>query len=347
MSKRSERRSYRTGDERLDRQVEKLVAEAQVAPDEDLVFEMAVSALRLGREAADRGDLKLVNAALKELRYSFAVFAPYARVRKVSMFGSARIAPGSPEYETARGVGRLMADAGWMVITGGGPGIMAAGVEGAGLESSFGVGIQLPFEETPSFAVDDPKWINFRYFFTRKLTFIKQSHGFVLLPGGYGTLDEAFEVLCLQQTGRAALAPIILLDPPGSTYWESWLHFIEHELTGRGLVSPQDLELVRVARSPEEAGDELTGFYRVYHSSRYVGRRLIIRLNSDIDDHTLDRLNDEFSGILLSGEIERADATDSERTDDDLVDLPRLALRFDRRNFARLRVMIDVINGRR
>jgi uncharacterized protein (TIGR00730 family) len=346
VSRRSERR-YRTGDEELDRLIDELVEGAGVAPDDDLVFEMVVSSLRLGRETADRGELKLVNSALKELRYSFAVFAPYVGIRKVSMFGSARIAEGTPEYETARAVGRTMAAEGWMIITGAGPGIMAAGIDGAGLDHSFGVGIQLPFEETPSFALDDPKWINFRYFFTRKLTFIKQSHGFVLLPGGYGTLDEAFEALCLQQTGRAALAPIVLLDPPASTYWESWVHFIEHELVGRGLVSPQDLELVRIARSPEEACDELTGFYRVYHSSRYVGRRLIVRLNDDIDDATLARLNNEFTDILNGGTIERADATDSERADHDHVELPRLALRFDRRNFARLRVMIDVINGRR
>jgi uncharacterized protein (TIGR00730 family) len=349
VSKPSERPrpGYRTGDPRLDRDIERLVADAAVGPDADLLFEMVVSALRLGRESADRGDLKLVNAALKELRYSFEVFAPYAGVRKVSMFGSARITPGTPEYETARAVGRLLAESGWMVITGGGPGIMAAGVEGAGLDRSFGVGIRLPFEEVPSFAVDDPKWVNFRYFFTRKLTFIKQSHGFVLLPGGYGTLDEAFEVLCLQQTGRAALAPIVLLDPPGSTYWETWLHFVEHELTGRGLVSPHDLELVRIARAPEEVCDELLGFYRIYHSSRYVGRRLVLRLTQPIDDALLSRLNNEFADILTNGSIESIGPTQSEIDDDDFVDLPRIAMRFDRRNFSRLRVLIDVLNGRR
>jgi uncharacterized protein (TIGR00730 family) len=349
VSKPSERRrsGYRTGDAKLDREVERLFASADVGADSDLLSEMVVSALRLGLDSADRGDLKLVNAALKELRYSFAVFAPYRGVRKASMFGSARIVPGTPEYETARSLGRLLAESGWMVITGGGPGIMAAGVEGAGLEHSFGVGIQLPFEEAPSFAADDPKWINFRYFFTRKVTFIKQSHGFALLPGGYGTLDEAFEVLCLQQTGRAALAPIVLVDPPGSTYWETWLHFVEHELAGRSLVSPQDLELVRIARSPEEACEELTSFYRVYHSSRYVGRRLVIRLVDDVDDATLHRLNNEFADILTNGAIERIGATQSEIDDEDFVDLPRIALRFDRRNYSRLRVLIDVLNGQR
>lgn len=346
-SPRSGRTRYRTGISDLDERIEALVHDAGAAPDEDLVFEMVVSCLRMAREDADRAELKLVNSALKELRYSFRVFEPYVGIRKVSLFGSARIEEHDLEYEVARDMGRLMADAGWMVITGAGPGIMSAGVEGAGLDRSFGVGIQLPFESVAPLFADDPKLINFRYFFTRKLTFMKESHGFVLLPGGFGTMDEAFELLTLQQTGRMPLVPTVLLDPPGSSYWESWRHFVQHELVGRGLVSPHDLELIRITDSVEEARDELCGFYEVFHSTRYVGKRLIIRTLTPVSDEVLARLNTEFEDIVASGGIERVSVSDPELASDDHVDLPRVALRFDRRSLARLRVMIDVINGRR
>lgn len=340
------RTKYRTGNEELDREIERLVADAGVEPDEDLVFEMVVSALRMGREAADRGELKLVSAALKELRYSFLVFEPYHSTRKVSIFGSARIRPGTPEYACARELGRQVADQGWMVITGAGPGIMEAGIDGAGAENSFGVNIVLPFEaEASPFIADDPKLINFRYFFTRKLTFMKESHGFVLLPGGFGTMDEAFELLTLTQTGRSPLAPIVLLDPPGSTYWETWRNFVDVELAQRSLISPEDTSLFLITDSVEEAVEELVGFYRVFHSSRFVGRRLILRLRHEIGDALLERLNGEFADILESGTIDRTEVTDAERDDHDHVDLPRLALRFDRRSYSRLRVLIDVLNG--
>ena len=270
---------------------------------------MVVSCLRMAREDADRGELKLVNSALKELRYSFRVFEPYVGIRKVSLFGSARIKEEDLEYEVARDMGRLMADAG---LDGHHRRRARAscrpGVEGAGLDRSFGVGIQLPFESVAPMFVEDPKLINFRYFFTRKLTFMKESHGFVLLPGGFGTMDEAFELLTLQQTGRMPLVPTVLLDPPGSSYWESWRHFVEHELVGRGLVSPHDLELIRITDSVEEARDELCGFYEVFHSTRYVGKRLIIRTHRPVSDEVLARLNTEFEDILVAGGIERVDA---------------------------------------
>lgn len=338
------RPKYRTGDDDLDRRIKKLVAAAGVGPDDDLVFEMIVSALRMGREAADRGELKMVNSALKELRYSFGVFEPYTHARKASIFGSARTTEDSPEYEVARDVGEALAAAGWMVITGAGPGIMEAGIEGAGVENSFGVGIVLPFETPPAVIEGDPKLINFRYFFTRKVTFIKESDGFVLLPGGFGTMDEAFELLTLIQTGRAPIAPIVLLDPPGNTYWESWQTFVERELAGRGLISPADLGLVHITSSVDDTCAELTGFYRRFHSTRFVGRRLVIRLLEDIPDAVLARLNREFADIVVTGEIERTSVTPSELDDADHVDLPRLALRFDRRSYARLRRLIDTLN---
>lgn len=338
---------YRTGRDDLDRRIEKLVKAAGVEDDADLVFEMVVSALRMSREGADRGELKLVNAALKELRYSFLVFEPYSSIRKASIFGSARTTEDSPEYEAARDVGRELAKAGWMVITGAGPGIMQAGIEGAGVENSFGVGIILPFETPPAIIEGDSKMINFRYFFTRKVMFLKESQGFVLLPGGFGTMDEAFELLTLLQTGRAPIAPIVLLDPPGSTYWEGWEAFVQRELAGRGLISPADLGLVKITNSVDEACEELTGFYKVFHSARYVGRRLVLRLHEDVSDKVLARLNKEFADIIVTGAIERIGATDSERNDNDEVELPRIAFRFNKHGYARLRLLIDTVNGRR
>lgn len=340
------RARYRTGNEAVDDHIASLVEAAGVRRDLDLVFEMIVSAVRMGRESADRGDLKLANAALKELRYSFLVFEPYADVPKVSIFGSARLTPEDASYGVARDFGRLMAAEDWMVITGAGPGIMEAGIEGAGPDRAFGVNIVLPFESEPSpLLVGDPKLINYRYFFTRKVTFMKESKAFALLPGGFGTMDELFELLTLMQTGRTVTAPIVLLEPPGGTYWPTLLQFLESEHARRGLISPSDLCLVRRCDTVAEAVAEITGFYRVYHSQRSVGRRLVLRLNRDVDDALLDDLNDEFADIVVRGRIERVDASPSEVDDGDVVDLPRLAFQFNRSGFARLRMLIDRLNS--
>ncbi len=339
------RSRYRTGDEALDQQIVDLLEAAGVHRDADLVFEMLVSATRMGREAVDRGDLKLVNAALKELRYSFLVFEPYRRVRKVSIFGSARTKVDDPGYRVARDFGRAMADRGWMVITGGGPGIMEAGIDGAGADRAFGVNIVLPFEQEPTpLLVGDPKLINFRYFFTRKLSFMKESSAFAMLPGGFGTLDETYELLTLMQTGRTPIVPVVLIEPQGSTYWESWLHFTETELAGRSLISPEDLSLVRICPTIDEAVREICAFYARYHSMRFVGRRLVLRLTSPVDDDELDALNREFADIIAGSPIERTEASAGEVDDDDVPGLPRIALGFDRRSFARLRHLIDRLN---
>ncbi len=218
---------YRTGDDALDAEVAALAERVSDPADADLIFELVASALRLARDGADRGDLKIANAALKEMRHAFHVFAPYRAARKVAIFGSARTQPEDPLYRQTRQLAAAMAELDWMVVTGAGPGIMEAGIEGAGPENAFGVSILLPFETTTSqFLADDPKLVNFRYFFTRKLEFIKESDAFVLLPGGYGTLDEAFELLTLLQTGKAQPAPVIMLDVPGGTYWEHWGTFV-------------------------------------------------------------------------------------------------------------------------
>jgi uncharacterized protein (TIGR00730 family) len=337
---------YRTGNADLDTRIDDLVAAAGIGRDGDLVHEMIVSAIRMGREAADRGDLKLVNATLKELRYTFLVFEPYETVRKVAIFGSARTRPDDPGYVMARDFGRAIADEDWMVITGAGPGIMEAGIDGAGADRSFGVNIVLPFEASAAPVIaGDPKLINYRYFFTRKLTFLKESSAFALLPGGFGTMDEAFELLTLMQTGRSPVAPVVLLEPEGSTYWTSWHRFVEEDLAARGLISEADFAFSRICTTVEAAVDEVCRFYSTFHSYRYVGRRTIVRLQRELTDTELGALNRDFADIVVSGAIERVPPAQPEIDDGDHVDLPRIAFTFDKMSYARLRQLIDQLNA--
>lgn len=338
---------YRTGDAELDRQIAALVEQVDAGANADLVSELLVSSLRLALDHASRGDLKVANAALKEMRYTFHVFAPYREALKVSIFGSARTRPDDPLYDQTRRLAARLAELDWMVITGAGPGIMAAGIEGAGPESSFGVSIRLPFEATATeFILDDPKLVNFRYFFTRKLAFVKESDGFALLPGGFGTLDEAFELLTLVQTGKAMPAPIVLLDVPDGSYWKGWLAFAEAELLGRGYISERDLSLLRVTDDVDVAVDEITGFYANYRSLRFVQGDLVLRMLHAPGGADLVALNRDFADIVVKGEIAKIDATPAEVADDDGVGLERLAFRFDRRSWARVRELIDALNGR-
>jgi len=336
---------YRTGDPEIDQQIEDLITNLGDVNDADLVFELIVSAVRLARDRATRGDLKIANAALKEMRYAFNAFEPYRAARKAAIFGSARTRRDDPLYEQTAALARRLADADWMVITGAGPGIMEAGIEGAGAANSFGVSIRLPFEAaTTQFLADDPKLVNFRYFFTRKVTFVKESHAFVLLPGGFGTLDEGFELLTLVQTGKAPPAPIILLDVPGGTFWLSWLQFVERELRARGYISPEDLQLVKITDDASVALDEITGFYRNYHSLRFVEGNLVLRMQTLPSPERIAALNTEFADIVVSGQIEPTTTSKAELGDDDYPDLARLRMRFDRRSYSRLRVLIDRIN---
>src|SRR3954465_10697683 len=297
---------YRTGDDTLDAEVAALVEQVSDPADADLIFELVASSLRLARDSADRGDLKIANAALKEMRHAFHVFAPYRSALKVAIFGSARTQPDSPLYLQARDFAAAMAKLDWMVVTGAGPGIMEAGIEGAGPDNAFGVSILLPFEgTTPGFMPDDPKLVNFQYFFTRKLSFVKESDAFVLLPGGFGTLDEAFETLTLIQTGKAQPAPIVLLDVPGGTYWHGWNEFVQAELDQRGYISPEDRKFLLVTDDVDVAVEELTGFYANYHSRRFVEGELVLRGQHAPDDEQLEALNDVFAPIVTTGKIER------------------------------------------
>jgi hypothetical protein len=335
---------YRTGDPALDAAVAELVDRA-TDEDADLIFELVATALRLARDHADRGDLKMANAALKEMRYSFHVFDPYRAQRKVAIFGSARTQPDDPLYHQARRFAEAIAEQDWMVVTGAGPGIMEAGIEGAGPERAFGVSIRLPFEAaTTQFIADDPKLINFRYFFTRKLAFVKESDAFVLLPGGFGTMDEAFELLTLVQTGKAQPAPIVLLDTPHGTYWHGWLRFVRDELLANGYVSEEDLALLTVTDDVDVAVTAVTRFFTNYRSQRFVDGRLVLRLRRAPSDDTLAALSDEFADIIRRGRIERVDASPAEVEDDDALDAERVAFWFNRHGWPRLRELVDRLN---
>jgi uncharacterized protein (TIGR00730 family) len=291
-------------------------------------------------------DLKIASAAITEMRDAFAMFAPYRGIPKVTIFGSARTKSDDPLYAQTRQVAKQLADAGWMVVTGAGPGIMEAGMEGAGVERSIGVSIRLPFEtDANSIIADDDKHVSMKYFFTRKLMLVKQSAAFICLPGGFGTLDETFELLTLTQTGKGIPVPIVFLDTPGDTYWDSVHNFVLHQLVPRGLVSATDTALYRITGSCDEAVEEITRFYTNYHSIRSVGDDLIIRLRQAPTDEQLSALNRQFAHLVKSGEIHRTEPYSIERRHDDQLDLARIALTFNRRGYAELRAMIDVLNS--
>jgi uncharacterized protein (TIGR00730 family) len=312
---------------------------------EQLVQQIKETADKLIRDQTNRGDVKLLSTALKELRYAFKIFAPYRHRRKVTVFGSARLPAGHPAYEQAVAFSRRLAEAGFMVITGAASGIMEAGHVGAGRENSIGVNILLPFEQDAnSIIAGDPKLMHLKYFFTRKLLFVKESDAVALFPGGFGTQDEGFEVLTLVQTGKSHIFPIVMVDEPGGDYWKQWQHYIEGVLLPRGLISPADTALYKVTDSVDEAAREVLNFYRVYHSMRYVQRDLVLRLQRALPEALLQRLRTEFADIVESGTIEQTAALPAEANESHLAKLPRLRFHFDRRNLGRLRLLINTIN---
>ena len=312
---------------------------------EQMVQQIRETADKLIRDGTTRGDVKLLNTALKELRYSFKVFSRYKQFRKVTVFGSARLPPEDSAYQTAVAFGREMAKAGYMVITGAASGIMEAGHVGAGRDMSIGVNILLPFEQSSNpIIANDPKLIHLKYFFTRKLLFVKESDAVALFPGGFGTQDEGFEALTLVQTGKSHLFPIVMVDAPGANYWTVWHRYIVDVLLQRKLISPADLALYKITDSVEEAVAEIKQFYRVYHSMRYVGDDLVLRLQSPLAEERLAQLRTEFADIVVRGTIEQVNALPAEAGEAHLAHLPRLQFRFDRKNIGRLRQMIDRIN---
>ena len=314
-------------------------------PEIDLLQEIITTVVKLSQDHPDRGDLKIIHNAFKEMRFGFKLFAPYRHIRKVSVFGSARTMPHEPVYHQAEEFARNITGKNFMVITGAGEGIMKGAQGGAGRDQSFGMNIYLPFEQAANkFIENDPKLITFKYFFTRKLFFIKEADAVVLFPGGFGTHDEGYEALTLIQTGKSDPLPVVFLDAPGGTFWKTWESYVRKELLGRNLISSEDLSLFKVTDDTAVAVDEVVRFYANYHSLRYVRDQLVIRMQRAAQPAMLDRLNQDFSDMLVSGKIESALALPEESNEPEIEDLPRLVLQFNRRNFGRLRQLIDAIN---
>jgi uncharacterized protein (TIGR00730 family) len=313
----------------------------------DLVREMILAALKAGQEENIRGDLKLMNSTLKEMRFTNKVFSPYRDKRKVTVFGSARTSPDEPIYKMASLFGRKLVEAGYMVITGGGGGIMQAVNEGAGSEHSFGVNIRLPFEQSPNPTLEGcPRLITYKYFFNRKVAFLKEASAIALFPGGFGTLDEAMETLTLIQTGKRDIIPLLLIDEPDGTYWTSLMQFMKEALLRREYISSPDFHFIESVTSAKDAVDCIVRFYRRFHSQRYVEKRLVMRLSSRISDDIIEDLNALYKDILTpGGKICSSGPLPAEADEPELAELPRLIIDFNRRDFGRLRTLIDYINN--
>jgi uncharacterized protein (TIGR00730 family) len=301
--------------------------------------------LKLSQDNTGRGDLKILNRSMQELRHAFRIFAPYRHIRKVSIFGSTRVQESDPYYHLARNVAQSLAQAGFMVITGAGPGIMQAGHEGAGREKSFGVNIRLPSVQAANrFICDDPKLMNFHFFFTRKLMFVKEADAVLIFPGGFGTHDELLESITLVQTGKSQLVPILLMDLPDGAYWSRWQEFLRDDVMSRGYIIDSEMKLFKIFTDADAAVKEIKGFYRNYHSFRFVKQDLVIRLNHPPAPALIDRLNRDFADIVSDGKVRLTEPLPDEADDPDTLHLHRLLVRFNREDFARLRQMIDVIN---
>ncbi|MBI4560944.1 MAG: LOG family protein [Candidatus Rokubacteria bacterium] len=337
-------RRYQLQSEEANARIDELLTQLGVPPETRRSYgEMLTTVLKMFEDGADLGDLKIANAALKELRYGFKVFAPYRDFPKVTVFGSARLLPDNPITIQAHTFGARMVEAGWMVITGAGDGVMAAAQNGAGREKSFGLNIRLPWEQEANPVIaDDPKLINFKYFFIRKLFFLKETDAVCLFPGGFGTSDEAFEALTLIQTGKTPLIPVVLLDEPGGQFWKAWEAFIGHEMVDRGMISADDLHLFRLTDDVSVAAREVLDFYRVFHSQRAVGDQLVLRLRRPLTAAALSALEAQFEDVLKGRAWQLPGPLPQEGGE--LPDLPRLVLPVVRSNYGRLRLLIDAIN---
>ncbi len=342
-----EKPESRTDDERRQARsaaIERFIDEFAPGENADLLGQMMVTLTRLAADGCERGDLKILNYALRELRYGFKVFQPYGAIPKVSIFGSARTAEDHPQYLEAKKFGALIQREGWMVITGAGDGIMRAGHHGASRKSSFGVAISLPFEQsTNDIIADDPKLVTFKYFFTRKLIFVKEARAIVLFPGGFGTQDEGFESLTLVQTVKSSPVPIVLCDEPGGTYWQHWRTYVKAELLGEKMIDETDMNLFMITDKAEEAVAEIVKFYSRYHSSRFVGDRNVFRLNSPLTEATLAHINESYSDLLSEGVFEQTNQPlDGE--EGSYPEKTRLVFTYNRRGAGRLRMLINEIN---
>src|SRR5271170_4601854 len=333
-------------DPELTRRIQELIKFKGGGYNEHEVADIIENGLKLLTDVKDTGDVRVIQIALRELRYSFRLFAPYAGTRKVSIFGSARTKPESIEYQQAVDFGGKIVQAGFMVITGAGPGIMQAGHEGATPEHSFGVNIRLPWEQSANPVIaEDKKLITFKYFFTRKLIFIRHSDAIVLFPGGFGTLDEGYEAITLMQTGKSQLMPLVLVEKPGGTYWKTWDIQVREELLRNKLISPDDLSLYQITDSTDEAVKIILRFYRNFHSTRFVKELFIIRLKNAPAESAIAALNEDFADIVVGGKIQSVKPKPEEVEHNEHLGLKRIAFNFNRRDYGRLRQLIDVLNG--
>lgn len=310
-----------------------------------LYRELITNALRCQRDELDILDLKVMTRAMAEFRHAACVFRPYRHVRKVSMFGSARVPRRSPYYQLAVKLGRLLAESGFMVITGAAEGIMRAGIEGAGAENSFGVNILLPFEQGSNRIIrNDPKVMRFKYFFTRKIFFVMEADAIALFPGGFGTHDEGFEVLTLLQTGKTPPMPVVLMEQPGERYWETWDEFVRKQMLDRHFISPEDLSLYRIMHSPEEAAVWVRSYYTTFHSIRQVGDTLVIRLEKQLSDSNIAKLSRDFTDLIKAGDIASIGPLPGEEDEPGLLSKPRIAFTYNKKSAGRLNQMILEIN---
>ena len=330
----------------LQRQIQALIAVKGGGANEAEVADIIENALKLLTDVKDTGDVRVIQTTLRELRYAFRLFAPYAEKRKVTIFGSARTQPSKPEYQQALEFGQKISAAGFMVITGAGGGIMHAGHAGAGPENSFGANIRLPWEQSANPVISqDKKLVTFKYFFTRKLIFIRHSDAIALFPGGFGTMDEGYEALTLMQTGKSQLMPLVLVDKPGGTYWKTWNKHIREHLLRDQLISPDDLNLYQITDSADEAVKIITRFYRNFHSTRFVKDLFVIRLKHEPSESAIAAMNEDFADIINGEPIHVIPPTPEEMADTQHLDLPRIAFGFNRHDYGRLRQLIDVLNG--
>ena len=333
-------------DPELKRRIQELIAFKGGGYNEEAVADIIENALKILADVKDTGDVRVIQTAVRELRYAYRLFAPYAGTRKVTIFGSARTGSTKMEYQQAVEFGQKIVKTGFMVITGAGPGIMQAGHEGAGPENSFGVNIRLPWEQTANPVIrEDKKLVTFKYFFTRKLIFIRHSDAIVLFPGGFGTMDEGYEALTLMQTGKSQLMPLVLVDKPGGTYWKTWDKHVREHLLRDALISSDDLNLYRITDNADEAVKIVTRFYRNFHSTRFVKDLFIIRLNHAPTDSAIEALNEDFADIITDSPIKRIEPTAEEREDNDHLNLQRIGFGFNRRDYGRLRQLVDVLNS--
>jgi uncharacterized protein (TIGR00730 family) len=333
-------------DPELKRRIQELIDYKGGGYNQENVADIIDNALKLLTDVQDSGDVRVIQTALGELRYAFKLFAPYAQSRKVTIFGSARTQPTRLEYQQGVDFARKISESGFMVITGAGGGIMQAGHEGAGPEKSFGANIRLPWEQTANPVIrEDKKLITFKYFFTRKLIFIRHSDAIVLFPGGFGTMDEGYEALTLMQTGKSQLMPLVLIDRPGGTYWKTWDKHIREHLLRDQLISPDDLNLYQITDDTDQAVKIITRFYRNFHSSRFVKDLFVIRLKHAPTDSALQAMNEDFSDLVVGPKMQRIEPMPDEVVDNDNVELSRIAFGFNRRDYGRLRQLIEVLNS--